>query len=112
MQETPNYLAALREKSGLSQRELGARCGLSNVAIWRAVTPGWAIKGPTLDVILREGFGFQADSREYKKAVALWTRERLTGTVKAAEKSKVIEAVAGMSAAELAKLRKWLATQG
>lgn len=108
MQQTPAYLASLKEKSGLSHTELGERCGLSKVAVWRAVTPGYAIKGTTLDTILREGFQLEPDSREYKKAVALWTRDRLTGSVKESQKSALIQAVAGMSAAEIAHLKKWM----
>jgi len=79
MQKTPEYLAGLLEKSGLSMRELGDRCGLGKTAVWRAVTPGWAVRGRTLDAILSEGLGLSPGSWKYKKAVSLWTQERING---------------------------------
>ena len=108
MIETPNYLSELREKSGLSQMELAERCGLSKVAVWRACTAGWAIRGHTLDTILRDGLGFTPEERPYKKAVALWTRERLAGPKMEPKKSKVLERVASMGEDELKKLERWL----
>lgn len=108
MIETPAYLSSLREKFGLSQLELAERCGLSKVAVWRACTKGWAIRGHTLDTILKEGFGLEAESREYKKAVALWTRERLAGPAAGPGKSNVLERVASMGRSDLKKLERWL----
>lgn len=108
MIETPAYLSALRERFGLSQLELAERCGLSKVAVWRACTEGWAVRGHTLDTILKDGFGLDPAAREYKKAVALWTRERLAGPKAGPKKSKVLERVAGMGRAELNKLERWL----
>ncbi len=109
VKKTPEFLAGLYEKSGLSHRELGERCGLSKVAVWRAVTPGWAIRGHTLDVLLRDGFGLEPDSRQYKQAVALWTQERLTGPDTVAAKQDLIQKVAGMDAKKLKRLEEWLA---
>jgi biotin operon repressor len=106
MIDTPAYLKKLCEREGLSNQALADRCGLSKVAVWRSITEGWAVKGVTLDAILQRGLRLNPETKEYKKAVALWTKERLHGT--GPVKSKMIEVVAGMSAADLLKLQRWI----
>ena len=76
--ETHRLLAELRSKQQKSLADIATPAGISRVAVMRAEKPEHhLVRGPTLDAILRDGYGLSADHPTYKKIVAAWTRDRL-----------------------------------
>jgi transcriptional regulator with XRE-family HTH domain len=65
----------LREKRGISQRELARLCGLSNVTSWKAEN-GTPLRWETLHTMLQDGLGVRYGSLDYEKIHRLWMEER------------------------------------
>jgi len=65
----------LREKRGISQREVGRICNLSNVTAWK-VEKGKPLRWETLHTMLQDGLGIRYGSPDYEKIHRLWMEER------------------------------------
>ena len=71
------YMAALREKSGKSVREIASDAGVAASSVWRCEKDGTAsVYGGTLNSILVHGYGLANDSPAYRKATSLWATHK------------------------------------
>jgi len=65
----------LREKRGISQREVGRLCDLSNVTAWK-VENDKPLRWETLHTMLQDGLGIRFGSPDYEKIHRLWMEAR------------------------------------
>jgi transcriptional regulator with XRE-family HTH domain len=65
----------LREKRGVSQREIGRICNLSNATAWK-VENGKPLRWETLHTMLQDGMGVRYGSPDYEKIHRLWMEAR------------------------------------
>jgi transcriptional regulator with XRE-family HTH domain len=65
----------IREVRGLSQREIGRICGLSNVTPWK-VENGKSLRWETLHLMMKEGMKILPGSPDYELIHRLWLLDR------------------------------------
>lgn len=69
-----NLIAAIRERSGMSFRDVARICKLNPTTIWK-LEGGYRIKAKTLRKILTDGFGIAEGSKEWDDAIAAWASD-------------------------------------
>jgi len=90
---------------GMSLADLAAAADLPRPTIWRAETPPYFVKGPTLRKILK-GLRLREGCRDWGRAMALWMEAKTGGSAKGVD--ALLARVALLDKEKQAELKAWL----
>jgi len=73
--QTPALVSSLREKTGMTLRDVAKRCGVHFGTVWKA--EHMMVRWETIYEILTTGMGITAGSADYERIKAAWLDDRV-----------------------------------